>query len=292
MYRLPLLCLMFLCLLLGYAKAGELENALQAYQEGRFDAALEVLIPLAEADNIEAQDLLSDMYFYGEGVPADPKKSFDWSSSSAALGSSEGQNAVAVSYEIGDVVPVDKKRALELWQTAAASGNAKAQFSLSLRYLDGKDVAKDEAKSMDYLRASAANGRAKAMVTLAQFHLGGLFGLKADEKLAVAWMGKAAEARYPPAQYLMASYYALGTNGVSKDYTKALMWLRLASPRGCVRAAQYITVIEKMLDTATATRAKELAKEWDKSRPPYDRREHDDVKFAAICSPDSSSNPL
>lgn len=174
------------------------EDALAAYEDGRFEEALAQLLPLAEADNVEAQEIVADIYIYGQGVDIDPQEALKWSRRAAALGSAEAENDIAVHYSRGEGVEQDDAEALKWFERAAEHGNAKALISLSRRYLYGTDgLEPDFGLGLAYLFAAADGGHPRALWSLAQFTATGRFGLYPDQREAVRLYERAAELRYP-----------------------------------------------------------------------------------------------
>jgi TPR repeat protein len=57
--------------LFGVAAAGQLEDGVAAYQLGDYETAMQLLRPLAEQGNAEAQFTIGQMYENGQGVPQD-----------------------------------------------------------------------------------------------------------------------------------------------------------------------------------------------------------------------------
>jgi TPR repeat protein len=62
----------------GAAKAGQLEDAMSAYQKKDFATAARLLKLVAETGNPTAQNLLGFMYHDGEGVPQDLVRAYVW----------------------------------------------------------------------------------------------------------------------------------------------------------------------------------------------------------------------
>ena len=60
-------------------------------------------------------------------------------------------------------------------------------------------------------------------------------GVKKDEKEAVKWLRKSAEADYVPSQKELGSCYETGS-GVEKDDAEAVKWFRKAAEQGVEQA--------------------------------------------------------
>ena len=269
------------------AVAGPLDDALAAYHGGDEVAAIRLLTPLAESGNVKAQDTLGDIYWYGDGTPANCAASLSWSRRSAELGSAEGANAMGFNYSVGQCIEQDDAKAIEWYRKGAAAGSVKSDVALARRYLYGQGVDKDEATGLKYLRLAADGGYDRAQVALGQFILAGSFGATRDDKEAARLFRLAAEQRNDEATFLLGSLYASG-RGVEKDYVWATMWLNLAAMRGCKPAIQLGAVIAPALDTGALADARALAAAWDASHPPRDPRVHRDGG-PGLCGADLSN---
>jgi hypothetical protein len=80
---LALACLPYL------ACADELADAVKAWEQRDFGRALQGFTRLANAGNPQAQQLLGEMYGFGEGVAEDPAKAREWLEKSRAAGNAE-----------------------------------------------------------------------------------------------------------------------------------------------------------------------------------------------------------
>jgi TPR repeat protein len=269
------------------AVAASLDDALAAYHSGDEVAAIRLLTPLAESGNVKAQDTLGDIYWYGDGTPADCAASLAWSQRSAELGSPEGANAMGFNYSVGQCIEQNDAKAVEWYRKGAAAGNVKSEVAMARRYLYGQGVPKDEALGLQYLRSAADGGYDRAQVALGQFILAGNFGAQRDDKEAARLFRLAAEQRNDEAAFLLGSLYA-GGRGVDKDFVWASMWLNLAAMRNCKPAVQLRAIIAPGLDAAAQADAKALATAWDTSHPPRDPRIHRDGG-PGICGADLST---
>jgi FOG: TPR repeat, SEL1 subfamily len=93
-----------------------LEDGHAAYQSGDYKKALEILRPLAEQGNSQAQLILGVMYDNGQGVDKDPAESIKWYLKAAEQGIPAIQHDVGVKYFQGTGVEQD-------YQEAAKCGN-------------------------------------------------------------------------------------------------------------------------------------------------------------------------
>jgi len=107
--------------LAGPAVAGPLEEGVEAVVRGDYATALQLLRPLAEKGDPEAQINLGNMYFDGNGVPQDNGESVKWYLLAADQGSADAQIALGFLYEYGEAVPQDYVQAHK-WFDLAGSG--------------------------------------------------------------------------------------------------------------------------------------------------------------------------
>jgi len=124
--------LVFALLVSGYtagttmAFAGPFEDAITAYDRHEYGTALQLMRPLAEQGNADAQNGMGALYYHGYGVPQDFKEALKW------------------------------------YRLAAAQGNLDAQLNLGSMYYEGEGVAEDLARSHMWLSIVADHGYADA----------------------------------------------------------------------------------------------------------------------------------
>ena len=85
--------------------------------------------------------------------------------------------------------------------------------------------------SIAELKALAEKGDAKAQHGLGMCYFQGLGGLPEDQEAAIPWFKKSAAQGYMEAQHTLGYCYANG-QGVARDMTEAVKWLRLAAAAG------------------------------------------------------------
>lgn len=100
----------------------DLQTGIDAYNLGDYATAHEVLRPLAEAGDAEAQVTLGLMYKLGQGVPQDYAKAAEWLRRSAMQGNSAAQGILGIMYVKGEGVPQDYVRAHAYFAVAGAQG--------------------------------------------------------------------------------------------------------------------------------------------------------------------------
>ena len=103
------------------------KEGLDAYKNEDYDKALEILSPLAEEGNAQAQNTLGLMYGEGEGVNQDYKEAVKFCRLAAEQGDAYGQLNLGFMYANGYGVIEDYVYALMWWYIAASNGNENAK---------------------------------------------------------------------------------------------------------------------------------------------------------------------
>jgi ATP-dependent protease ClpP protease subunit len=93
------------------AWAGPYEDGVTAYDQGRFENAYALWLPLAERGNVPAQFNLGVLFEKGLGVGQDYAEAARWYMKAAERGDEEAQYNVAVLYEKGTGLSLDLDRA-------------------------------------------------------------------------------------------------------------------------------------------------------------------------------------
>lgn len=108
--KLPIL----LCLLLAapLVHADELADANGLFEKKQYAQALKLYTKLAQAGNVEAQQHLGEMYWYGEAGAVDDTAAQSWFAKAAAKGNKESIAALAVMQK-----RIDRKKDITYWTT-------------------------------------------------------------------------------------------------------------------------------------------------------------------------------
>ena len=122
------------------ARADQLQDGANAFQNGNYSRALASWRPLANQGNPVAQNNLGIMYLDGKGVPQNISEAVRYLSLSAAAGSSLGQNNLGGLYRDGKGVPRDFNKAAQWFTAAAAQGNSAGMYNLALMYEMGQGM--------------------------------------------------------------------------------------------------------------------------------------------------------
>jgi uncharacterized protein len=110
------------------------------------------------------------------------------------------------------------------------------------------------------LREQSEQGDAEAQYLLGSFYLVGT-NVPRDYQEAYNWLHRAADQGQPMAQFLLASMYASG-RGVPRDLVHAHMWLNLAAAQGLELAQKAREELATNMTSSQITEAQKLAREW------------------------------
>ena len=110
--------------------AGEIEHARDLTEEGKFEKAMQELLPAARSGNADAEELIGIMYAMGLGVKQDDVRAFDWYLRASMKGHPGAQSGVGWYYEIGRGLPApDLIRAYTWYVLSAIGGDPDAAIS-------------------------------------------------------------------------------------------------------------------------------------------------------------------
>ena len=97
-------------------------------------------------------------------------------------------------------------------------------------YLKGNGVVRDDREALRWLKKAAEAGEPNGQYNLAAMYMQGL-GLPKDDAEAAKWMSRAAEQGSVDGQFGLGAMYAHGT-GVPRDLSEAVRWYRKAAEQG------------------------------------------------------------
>ena len=183
-----------------------------------------------EKENISAQIILGEHYFWSKGVAQDYKQAVKWWTKAAEQEDASAQFNLGYVYAQGKGVVQDDVQAVTWLRQSANQGFVKAICLLGLAHTQGKGVTQDFEKAVMYFSLAAEKGFADG-----QYNLGVAYdwgkGVTQDYKQAVAWYRKAAEQRHAGAQRNLGNAYYYG-NGVEQNDEQAVAWWKGAIERG------------------------------------------------------------
>ena len=227
------------------------QKAKDFYNLDKYDEAFPVIKNEADNDNPEAQYLLGEMYYYGQGTPIDEAKAVEWYNKSAENGCPDAQYQLGYLYENGIVVAEDIavanewfKKSFEGYSNAADSGDAKSLYELAGMYYVGAGVKSDYKKAFDLYYSAAEKCYADAKYKLGEMYKYG-YGVEQDFNKSEKWYVAAAEDYRIEAekgdlkkQCELADMYMYSDydNGLEQDVYKAYELYKDAADKGYVHA--------------------------------------------------------
>jgi hypothetical protein len=166
-----LICFVFPIL----SHADQLEDAKAAIENKDFEKAYELLCPLAEGSNAEAQTILGALYINGQGVEKDITK-----------GLSLIMKAGTQGFEPARI------RAFNLCMELGKQGDATAIYNVGYMCLNGWGGEQDPNDCIQWLETAAKLGHIRSGNVLSQIYTKGMFGITPDKEKASYWSDMAA----------------------------------------------------------------------------------------------------
>lgn len=175
--------IIFLCI--GYCLAEEQDTVAQI--------PLQQLKQQAENGDAAAQTELARRYAYGEGVPQDYAKCYEYAYQAAEKGNARAMRMISNCYinGIGGVAQ-NTQKGIEWITRAAEAGDTLSMGNLGVAYLNGVGAGKDVAKAREWFEKAAARGDIEAQHNLGLCYLNGI-GVAKDEEHAEQWLRIAAD---------------------------------------------------------------------------------------------------
>lgn len=148
------------------ATADPLAEAVQAIDAGQHRKALQLLTPLANAGNPQAQYRLGLLHYHGQGTAEDERLAISLWKQAAGQGNSEAMFQIGNAFLLGTQaakLASDPDREAATWYFKAASGgHAEAQYMLGHLFLAGKGVMENRREAVNWFRKAAAQGHEEA----------------------------------------------------------------------------------------------------------------------------------
>ena len=223
-------------LLCTAATADRLADGIAAYEAEDYERAYELLRPLAEEGDADAQYYVGRMYGFGRGVAKDVQRAFDLHHDAAGIGQTNSMRVLGYTYlngvtAEGLTIEQDHEKAAYWYRKAAEAGDAKAQRSMGLLYKRGEGVERDYAQAMEWFRRGAEQGDAVSAYHVGKLYYDGLDPIELDYVRAAQWFHRAARAGHAHSQYILGSLHLQGL-GVPGNSELAVVWYGLAARQG------------------------------------------------------------
>jgi len=132
----------------------DLASGMAAFEEKNFSKAKQMLSPLAEAGNPEAQHRMAIMFQNGLGLVKSDELAFKWMQASAGLNYPLALHGLGFMYLHGECVDKDEAKAAEYFQKAAEQGLAGSAMTLGLMYEQGQGVKQDPDEAQKWYKKS------------------------------------------------------------------------------------------------------------------------------------------
>lgn len=163
--RLPKLLTTVLLIMVIHSQAwsGEIENGLKELASQHYSEALNIFLPLANAGNPEAQRLIGEMSFNGQGMKKNSLAAFKWNELSANSGNVTAQFNLGYLYEHGEGVPKSNSMALEWYTKAALQDYVPAERKLGDLYTES-----DPTKALYWYNKARQMGDQQALQKFSQ----------------------------------------------------------------------------------------------------------------------------
>ena len=244
--------------LFGFNKKSEFEKGMDAYKQGKFQEAKELLRKAGEKGSARALFNLGVMAKSGEGGAVNPTEAFNYFKASADLGFPPGFHQTGLMLLYGEGVSRNLNEAARYMKLAADNGipeangvlqqindfnniveraqkgDADSAHKVGIMYATGQFFSQDMALAKKWFEYAADLGHIAAMNDVADLYLRGV-GTEKDEEKALQYFKKAAEAGLPVAQYAVAHFYYKGI-GRPVDNNEAFKWAREAALNGFSRS--------------------------------------------------------
>ncbi len=128
---------------LGAPAWADARAGIEAFERGDYAVAVRELVPLARANDAEAQYFVGAMYEAGLGVEQDLLEANQWYTSAAQAGLAMAQFHLGLMYETGQGIGRNYEKSAKWYHRAAEQGHAPAQGNLGRLYLTGQGVGRD-----------------------------------------------------------------------------------------------------------------------------------------------------
>ncbi len=132
----------------------QLASGIAAFEAKEFRRSLQLLQPLAESGEAEAQYRLAVQYQAGLGVVQNPLQAYHWMREAAEQGHGLALHGLGIMYLYGECVEKDAGEAAIWLQRAADQGLAGSMAALAGMYEQGLGVERDPAKAEALYKAA------------------------------------------------------------------------------------------------------------------------------------------
>ena len=125
MYKSSLI-LFILITILQITACGKETDPKKAFENGDYETAFSLWMPLAESGDADAQNYMGILYYLGFGVQKDYKKSLEWYGRAAKAGHADAQRNYGDMINFGRGIQRSNQEAYKWYFAASQQGNQKA----------------------------------------------------------------------------------------------------------------------------------------------------------------------
>ena len=191
----------------------------------------------AEDGFADAMYQLGWHYYSGTFIKKNIAKSIEWYGKAADKGDAWAQVDLGQIYLDGECgVKKDYVQAVSLFRKAVRKKDELAFFNLGLCYDFGKGVRQSDTLACRYYAESVRLGNVKAMCNLGAI----LVDYEGSQKAGVMWTRRAAMRGDDKAQHNLGEWYANGECGLKKSGRLAMKWLGKAAEQGNKAASRML----------------------------------------------------
>lgn len=145
------------------ASGADFKKGLAAYVQEDFETALLEWTPLAREGSSNAQFLLGNMFYVGQGTPQNYETALKWYRLAAKQENAMAQTSLGIMYYQGNGISQDYNAAVEWYRKASRQRHANAQFRLSFCYQAGHGVPENKVLALMWAHLASANGHKTAL---------------------------------------------------------------------------------------------------------------------------------
>lgn len=201
-------------------------EGIEAKRQKDYVKAYRLLLPLAQAGDHQAQQIIADFYFAGDGVKRDVRKAVEWYEKAAAGGNINGRRNLGAIYMTESEVQ-DWAKAEYWYGQLANEGDVESMAAMSVLCLISRD---DREQSMKWSLKAAEAGHEDAMLNVAKGYVQGKVFPK-DFEQARHWFKRLADKGFPAGHNGLGDLYSKGDLG-APDVAKALFHYNRAAEAG------------------------------------------------------------
>ena len=142
----------------------DVKAGIDAWQAGKFEAAVGEWRPLADKGDADAQFNMGQAYKLGRGVPTDLRLAQTWYEKAAQQGHEQAQgNLGLILYQNGQ-----RTAALPWIKKAADRGDPRAQYVMGAALFNGENISKDWPLAYALMQRAAAQGLPQAATSISE----------------------------------------------------------------------------------------------------------------------------